>query len=87
MPGKKNTPGKLAWLFDPIDTIISTFVMSNPAKLNVTEVISEKNLDYLSLYISLQIIRSIEFRNYIIEMNERVTSIIGEENGSSKKGL
>ena len=46
------------WLFDPIDTIISTFVMTNPAKLNVTEVISEKNLDYLSLYISLQIIRS-----------------------------
>ena len=73
------------WLFDPIDTIISTFVMSNPAKLNVTEVISEKNLDYLSLYISLQIIRSKEFRNYIIEMNERVPVLLAKKMALQKK--
>ena len=40
------------WLFDPIDTIISTFTMTNPVKLKTVEAISEKNLNYLSLYIS-----------------------------------
>ena len=73
------------WLFDPIDTIISTFVMTNSAKLNVTEVISEKNLNYLSLYISLQIIRTKEFRNYIIEMNERVQLLLAKKMALQKK--
>lgn len=59
--------------------------MTNPAKLNVTEVISEKNLDYLSLYISLQIIRSKEFRNYIIEMNERVPVLLAKKMALQKR--
>lgn len=47
--------------------------------------ISEKNLDYLSLYISLQIIRSKEFRNYIIEMNERVPVLLAKKMALQKK--
>lgn len=73
------------WLFDPIDTIISTFTMTNPVKLKTVEAISEKNLNYLSLYISLQMIRSKEFRNRIIEINERVPLLLMRKMALQKK--
>ena len=73
------------WLFDPIDSIISTFIMSNPKKLNTIEALSEKNMDYLSLYISIQLIRSKEFRNYIVEMNEKIPLLLMKKMALQKK--
>lgn len=73
------------WLFDPIDSIISTFTMSNPEKLNTIEALSEKDMNYLSLYISIQLIRSKEFRKHIVEMNEKIPLLLMKKMALQKK--
>lgn len=73
------------WLFDPIDSIISTFTMSNPKKLNTIEALSEKDMNYLSLYISIQLIRSKEFRKHIVEMNEKIPLLLMKKMALQKK--
>ena len=73
------------WLFDPIEFIISTFTMTNPEKLNSIEVLSEKNLDFLSLYISIQLIRSKEFRKHIVEIYEREPLLMMKKMALQKK--
>ncbi|MDY2595827.1 MAG: DUF4238 domain-containing protein [Oliverpabstia sp.] len=67
------------WLFDPIDKIITKFVMSNPSTLTVQEVLDDLELNSLALYMAIQIVRSKEFRNYIVEMNERFPLLMAKK--------
>lgn len=55
-------------LFKPIKTIITQFVMCNPARLGQLPVLSEREMDDLSLYISIQILRTKEFREAMSEI-------------------
>lgn len=72
------------WLFDPIDKIISTYVMANPTNIEKIEVVTEDNLNFLSLYITIQMVRSKEFRNYLIEMNERLSLLLMKKMAKQK---
>lgn len=63
-------------LFDPIEKIITASVMVNPQKIETIEVLGENDLNNLALYIAIQIVRSKEFRNFLVEMNERVPLLL-----------
>ncbi len=58
------------WLFNPISKIISTYVMANPEKLDNLLVMTEDDMNHISLYLAIQMIRSKEFRESIKEMYE-----------------
>lgn len=73
------------WLFDPIEKIISTYVMTNPQKLEIVDVVQDTDLDYLSLYMATQFVRSKEFRNYLVELNERLPLLLMKKMASQKK--
>lgn len=64
------------WLFDPIDKVISSYVMANPQNIEKIEALDDNDLCFLSLYITLQMVRSKEFRKYLVELNERVPLLL-----------
>lgn len=64
------------WLFDPLDKIITRFVMTNPKILKSIDVLSEEDMDYISLYLAIQTMRSKEFREQITELFERLPKLL-----------
>lgn len=64
------------WLFDPIEKIITAYTMSNPAKIKEIEVLDEFNMDCLALYLAVQTVRTKEFREHIVEVNERLPKLL-----------
>lgn len=60
------------WLFNPISKITSTYVMANPNMMDELLVLSEDDMNYISLYLATQAIRSKEFRENIKEMYEKL---------------
>ncbi len=65
-----------SWLFNPIDRIITTYTMCNPQKLNSVSVLTDMEMDYLSMYIAIQVVRSKEFRERMTEMYEGVPLLL-----------
>lgn len=53
-------------LFNPIKKIINQFVMCNPKCIN--HILNEKEMDDLSLYVAIQLLRTKEFREAMSEM-------------------
>ena len=64
------------WLFDPLDKISTLYTMSNPQILNSIEVLSAKNMNYISLFLAIQVMRSKEFRESITELYERLPMLL-----------
>lgn len=64
------------WLFDPLDRIISNFVMTNPNILKSVDVLSEEDMNYISLFLAIQSMRSKEFREQITELYERLPKLL-----------
>lgn len=60
------------WMFDPLDKISTLYTMSNPQILNSIEVLNEENMDYISSFLAIQVMRSKEFRESITELYERL---------------
>lgn len=73
------------WLFDPIDKVISSYVMANPQNIEKFEVLDDNDLNLLALYITIQMVRSKEFRNYLVEMNERLPLLLMKKLAMQKK--
>lgn len=67
------------WLFEPINKVITTYVMSNPASLDKIQVLNENNMNYLSLYLAIQLVRTKEFREQITELYERLPLLLAEK--------
>lgn len=64
------------WLFNPIDKIITTYTMCNPQKINLIEVLTNDEMNFLSLYMATQFVRSKEFRESITEMYEQLPLLL-----------
>ena len=64
------------WLFDPIDRIITSFIMCDPSKLNLMDVLSENDMAHIALYMSMQVLRSKEFRESMVELYERAPLLL-----------
>lgn len=64
------------WLFDPIDKIISFYTMCNHQNINNVLVIDDSIRVFLSIYLALQIIRTKEFRENVIELYERLPMLL-----------
>lgn len=64
------------WLFDPLDKISTLYTMSNPQILNSIDVLNEENMDYISLFLAIQFMRSKEFRESITELHERLPMLL-----------
>ena len=65
-----------AWLFNPIDSIISSYAMCNPQKINSVSVLTEIEMDHLSMYIAIQVMRSKEFRECMTELYEQLPLLL-----------
>jgi hypothetical protein len=59
------------WLFNPIDRIITSYMMCNPQKIDSVSVLTDMEMNYLSLYMATQVVRSKEFRESMSEIHER----------------
>lgn len=64
------------WLFDPINKIISTYVMANPKNIENMVAMTDDDMNHISLYLAIQMIRSKEFRENIKEMYERLPLLL-----------
>lgn len=73
------------WLFDPIDKIISTYILCNPQKMESMVVIDDSTRAFLSLYLAIQIIRAKEFRESVIEMYERLPILLMKKMAKTKE--
>lgn len=73
------------WLFNPIDRIITFYTMCNPGKINTVSVLTDSELDCLSLYFAMQVVRSKEFRESITEINERLPLLLMKKAVKSQK--
>ena len=64
------------WLFKPIDKIITTYTMYTPSHIESIPVLTETEINYLSLYMALQVIRTKEFRESLTELYERLPQLL-----------
>ena len=64
------------WLFDPIEKIIMLYTMSNPKRLNIVQVLTDAEMDHISLYLAIQFLRSKEFRESMTELYERLPVLL-----------
>lgn len=64
------------WLFNPIDKVVSSYVMANPQKLHEINIFSDQEMNYLSLYMATQVLRSKEFRESMTEIYERLPLLL-----------
>lgn len=67
------------WLFEPISKVITTYTMANAESLGKMQILSDDNMDYLSLYLAIQLVRSKEFREQITELYERVPLLLADK--------
>lgn len=54
------------WLFNPISKIISTYVMANSKNIENIVTMTDDDMNHISLYLAIQMIRSKEFREKFI---------------------
>lgn len=73
------------WLFNPISKISSTYNMANPKKLNTLSVLTDDEMNYISLYLATQMIRSKEFRENVKEIYERMPLFLMKKRGGIKE--
>lgn len=64
------------WLFNPIDRIITTYTMCNPQKIDTVPVLTDMDMNCLSIYMATQVVRSKEFRESMTEMYERLPLLL-----------
>lgn len=73
------------WLFDPIEKIINIFTMCNPKALPTMNVLTENAMDHIALYMAIQILRSKEFRESMVELYERVPILLMKKMAKSEE--
>lgn len=64
------------WLFNPLDKVSTLYTMTNPKILNSIDVLSDENMNYISLFLAIQFMRSKEFRETITELYERLPILL-----------
>lgn len=73
------------WLFNPINSIITTYTMCNPQKVDTVSVLTDMEMNYLSLYMTTQVVRSKEFRESMTEMYERLPLFVMKKMAKTKE--
>ena len=64
------------WLFDPLEKILMLFTMSNPNNINSMVVLDELDMNLISLYLAVQVMRGKEFRERMVEIYERLPGLL-----------
>ena len=47
------------WLFEPISKVITTYTMANPESIGEIQILTDDNMNYLSLYLAIQLLLSL----------------------------
>lgn len=73
-----------SYLFDAVANIIAKYTMTNTNKLLETEVFGEYDIPKISLYLTYQLVRSKEFRQFMTEQFERLPLLFMKKMTKSK---
>lgn len=75
------------WLFNPIEKIITSYIMCNPQNIDSVQVLSDAEMNYLSIYLATQFVRSKEFRESITEMHERLPLLLMKKMAKTQEDI
>lgn len=73
------------WLFDPLDKILVSYSMGNPKYLEQINVLDNVEMDFISLYLAIQMMRTKEMRESISEMYERLPLLLMKKKAKTKE--